>query len=514
MLTPEIRSQLQGYAVHIVRPVQITTSFDGRAASDEMRAFVADIAALSPLISVIEASVPAMRSPCFGLGSPGAAPRIRFAALPMGHEFTSFVLALLQVGGHPPKVEVSVLEQIARLEGPLEFETFVSLSCQLCPDVVQALNLLALVNPGIQHTTIDGALFTEEAEARQVLSGPSVFLNGKPFGQGRMDLKDFLGRLAAAPSAPPAVREPYDVLVVGGGPAGAAAAVYAARKGVRTGLLAERMGGQLLDTQGIENFISVTHTEGAKLARDLEGHVAAYGVELIDRQRAQTLIPDALIKLRTATGEELKARSVILATGARWRELGVPGEQQYRNRGVAYCPHCDGPLFRGKAVAVAGGGNSGVEAAIDLAGLASHITLLEFAPALRADAILVSKLRSLPNVTVRTSVSITEVLGDGAKVTGVRLKDLAAAREETVLVAGIFVQIGLLPNTDWLQGTVVLSARGEIEVDAKGQTSIPGVFAAGDCTTSPFKQIVIAAGDGAKASLGAFEHLIRTPVAA
>jgi alkyl hydroperoxide reductase subunit F len=347
---------------------------------------------------------------------------------------------------------------------------------------------------------------------------PAVFLNGQPFEQGRMELEEILHKLDAGAAGRNAeklnARAPYDVLVVGGGPAGAAAAVYAARKGIRTGIAAERLGGQLLDTLGIENFISVKETQGHRLATDLEHHVATYDVDVMNLQRAEGLVPGDLIEVKLAGGASLKSRSVVIATGARFREINVPGEREYRNRGVAYCPHCDGPLFKGKRVAVVGGGNSGVEAAIDLAGLVSHVTLIEFDPKLRADAVLIQRLQSLKNATIITSAETTEVVGDGQRVVGLKYKDRLSGRMHDVELEGVFVQIGLVPNTDWLKGTVKLSPRGEVEVDARGQTSVPGVFAAGDCTVVPYKQIVIAVGEGAKASLSAFDHLIRSPLSA
>jgi alkyl hydroperoxide reductase subunit F len=384
--------------------------------------------------------------------------------------------------------------------------------------VVQALNAMAALNPKIRHTMIDGAVFQDEVARREVMAVPAVFLNGQPFGQGRMELAEIIHKLdsgvAKRETEKLNARAPYDVLVVGGGPAGAAAAIYAARKGIRTGIAAERLGGQLLDTVGIENFISVKETQGHKLASGFEQHVTTYDVDVMNLQRAEALIPGELFELKLAGGASLKARSVVIATGARWREINVPGEREYRNRGVAYCPHCDGPLFKGKRVAVIGGGNSGVEAAIDLAGLVEHVTLIEFDPQLRADAILTRKLMSLRNVTVITGAQTTEVIGDGQRVIGLKYKERAGGEIRDVELAGVFVQIGLIPNTDWLKGTVKLSPRGEVEVDARGQTSVPGVFAAGDCTVVPYKQIVIAVGEGAKASLSAFDHLIRSPLSA
>ncbi|TVT73497.1 MAG: alkyl hydroperoxide reductase subunit F, partial [Pseudomonas sp.] len=407
--------------------------------------------------------------------------------------------------------------QIRALDGDYSFETYFSLSCQNCPDVVQALNLMAVLNPNIKHVAIDGALFQDEVEARQIMSVPSIYLNGELFTQGRMSEEEILAKLDTGSSARDAeklkAKDAFDVLVVGGGPAGAAAAIYAARKGIRTGVAAERFGGQVLDTMAIENFISVKETEGPKLARALEEHVREYDVDIMNLQRASQLIPageDGLHRVQFENGGELKAKTLILATGARWREMNVPGEQEYRGRGVAYCPHCDGPLFKGKRVAVIGGGNSGVEAAIDLAGIVAHVTLLEFGEELRADAVLQRKLNSLPNVRVLKMAQTTEVKGDGQKVTGLVYKDRTNDEVHNVELEGIFVQIGLLPNSEWLKGTLELSRFGEIIVDAKGQTSIPGVFAAGDVTTVPYKQIVIAVGEGAKASLSAFDHLIRS----
>jgi NADH-dependent peroxiredoxin subunit F len=528
MLDAGLKTQLKGYLDRLTGPVEIVASLDEGAAAREMREFLSELRSLSPLLSLAAEGGPSGQTegaegtprPSFALRRAGEEPRVRFAGLPLGHELSSLVLALLQVGGHPPKVDAGVLERVRGLAGELRFETFVSLSCQSCPEVVQALNLMAVVNPEIRHTMLDGAAFQAEVERRGILAVPAVFLNGQPFSQGRMRLEEILAKLSAAiprrdaAPAPAPARAPYDVLVVGGGPAGAAAAIYAARKGIRTAIAAERLGGQLLDTVGIENFVSIRETEGHKLAAGLEQHVAAYEVDVLSGERAAALVPGELIEVRLDSGAALKAKSVVLATGARWREINVPGEREYRNRGVAYCPHCDGPLFKGKQVAVVGGGNSGVEAAIDLAGLVSHVTLIEYEQELRADAVLIRKLRSLSNVTVLTGAQTTEVVGDGQRVTGLMYKDRRTGEPHSLELAGVFVQIGLVPNTDWLEGVVKLSPRGEIEVDARGQTSVAGVFAAGDCTVVPYKQIVIAMGEGAKASLGAFDHLIRAPLSA
>ncbi len=516
MLDATLKAQLKSYLERVTQPIEIVASLDDGAKSQEMLALLKDVASLSTQITLLDSGDDA-RKPSFSINRPGADISLRFAGIPMGHEFTSLVLALLQVGGHPSKASIEVIEQIRSLKGEFNFETYFSLSCQNCPDVVQALNLMAVLNPNIRHVAIDGALFQAEVDERQIMAVPSIYLNGVNFGQGRMGLEEILAKIDTSGIERQAekisAKEAFDVLVVGGGPAGASAAIYAARKGIRTGVAAERFGGQVLDTMAIENFISVQETEGPKLAVALEEHVKQYDVDIMNLQRADKLVPGingALHEIHFASGASLKAKTVILATGARWREMNVPGEQQYRNKGVAYCPHCDGPLFKGKRVAVIGGGNSGVEAAIDLAGIVSHVTLLEFDVQLRADAVLQRKLHSLPNVTVITSAQTTEVTGDGQKVNGLRYKNRQSDELRTVELEGIFVQIGLLPNTDWLKGTIELSPRGEIIVDARGETSMPGVFAAGDVTTVPYKQIVIAVGEGAKASLSAFDHLIRT----
>ena len=519
MLDSTIQAQLKAYLERLQQPIELVASLDESAGAAEMRELLNDIAPLSDKLSVRFDGTDA-RKPSFQITRAGQDMGVRFAAVPMGHEFTSLVLALLQAGGHPPKVEPEVIEQIRALEGDFVFETWMSLSCHNCPDVVQALNLMAVLNPRIRHVAIDGGLFQAEVEARQIMAVPTVFLNGQPFGSGRMELAEILAKVDTGAAAREAARlaqaAPYDVLIVGGGPAGAAAAVYAARKGIRTGVVAERFGGQTLDTLAIENYISVLETDGPKFASALEAHMRTYEVDLMNNQRVEALEPAAapggLASVRLANGAELKARAVILSTGARWRNVGVPGEQEYRTKGVAYCPHCDGPLFKGKKVAVIGGGNSGVEAAIDLAGVVEHVTLIEFMDQLKADAVLVKKLLSLPNVTVHLNAQTLEITGDGQKVNGLRFKDRASGVEQTVALAGVFVQIGLVPNTEFLKGTVELSRFGEVIVDARGATNVPGVFAAGDATTVPFKQIVIAAGDGAKAALAAFDYLIRTSV--
>lgn len=515
MLDAAITSQLKTHLEKVVFPIELVASLDDSPKSAELAGLLDEVAALSDKITVTSGDNE--RRPSFAIARTGTDISVRFAGIPMGHEFTSFILAMLQVGGHPSTASIETLDQIRELEGDYHFETYFSLTCQNCPDVVQALNLMSVINPRIRHVAIDGALFQDEVEARQVLAVPAVFLNGEPFASGRMNLEEILAKVDTGAADRAAVRiaekDAFDVLVVGGGPAGAAAAIYAARKGISTGVVAERFGGQVLDTMGIENFISIQHTEGPKLVSALEQHVLEYGVDIMNTQKAARITAaadDGLIEVQLESGATVKSKTVVLSTGARWRSMNVPGEQDYRNKGVTYCPHCDGPLFKGKRVAVIGGGNSGVEAAIDLAGIVAHVTLIEFDSQLRADEVLQRKLRSLPNVEIIVSALSTEVIGDGSKVTGLKYTDRTNDSAHELELDGIFVQIGLLPNTEWLEGSIELSSRGEIVIDDHGRTSMPGVFAAGDCTTVPFKQIVIALGAGATAALSAFDHLIRT----
>lgn len=518
MLDATLKSQLKTYLEWLTKPIEIVASLDESEKAQEMLSLLKEINSLSDKVSLnAEGNDP--RKPSFIVKRVGEEiGEIRFAGIPMGHEFTSLILALLQAGGHPPKVTPEVAAQIKALNTKLHFRTYISLSCQNCPDVVQALNTMAVLNPNISHTMIDGAIFMDEVSQLQIMSVPTVFLNDELFGQGRMTLQEILAKVDTGASAREAEKlnskEAFDVLIVGGGPAGAAASIYTARKGIRTGIIAERLGGQVQDTLSIENFISTIETEGPKLATQLEEHIKAYEVDIMNMQRAKALIPakevGGLHEVQFESGASLKAKSVIISTGARWREMNVPGEKEYRSKGVAYCPHCDGPLFKGKKVAVIGGGNSGVEAAIDLAGVVSHVTLIEFGSELRADAVLQKKLASLPNVVVIKDAQTTEVLGDGQKVVGLTYKDRKTQEIHKVDLAGIFVQIGLIPNTDWLKGTLELSPQGEVVIDNRCKTSIDGIFAAGDVSTVPFKQIVIAIGEGAKAALASFDYLIRS----
>lgn len=522
MLDDTLKAQLGAYLERVTQPFEIVASLSDSESSREMLDLLQTIQALRSDKITLKTDGQDARRPSFTLQRAGSDTSLRFAGLPLGHEFTSLVLALLWTGGHPPKVEQDVLEQIQALDGDFNFEVYMSLTCHNCPDVVQALSLMAIQNPKIKTTVIEGGAFQDEVTAREIMAVPIVFLNGQVFGSGRMTVEEIVGKLDVNADAREAAKlnakDPFDVLIVGGGPAGAAAAVYAARKGIRVGVAAERFGGQVNDTMAIENYISVLETDGPKFAAALEAQVRHYDVDIMNLQRADKLIPasepNGLVQVQMANGAVLSARSVILSTGARWRNVNVPGEAEYRNKGVAYCPHCDGPLFKGKRVAVIGGGNSGVEAAIDLAGIVQHVTLIEFADALKADAVLVSKLKSLRNVDIHVNAQTTEITGADGKVNGLSYKDRASGDVKHVELEGVFVQIGLVPNTEFLKGTVELSRFGEIVVDAKGHTNVPGVFAAGDCTTVPYKQIVIAAGAGSTAALSAFDHLIRQPVAA
>ncbi|MGN7388597.1 alkyl hydroperoxide reductase subunit F [Sporosarcina sp. SAFN-015] len=507
MLDADIRAQLAQYLELMEGDVLLKVSAGEDKVSREMASLVDELATMSSHIKVEHAELE--RTPSFSVNRIGEDTGITFAGIPLGHEFTSLVLALLQVSGRAPKVDEKVIEQVKKIEDKLHFESYISLSCQNCPEVVQALNLMSVLNPNVTHTMIDGAAFKEEVESKNILAVPTVYLNGEPFTNGRKTIEEILAELGSGPDASEfADKEPFDVLVVGGGPAGASAAIYAARKGIRTGIVADRFGGQVLDTAAIENFISVNHTEGPKLAANLEEHVKEYNVDVMNLQRAKRLEKKDLIEIELENGAVLKSKSVILSTGASWRNIGVPGEKEFRNKGVAYCVHCDGPLFEGKNVAVVGGGNSGIEAAIDLAGYTTHVTVLEFNSELKADAVLQERLRSLPNVTVVTNAQTTEITGTD-KVNGVSYVERETGEEKHIEIAGIFIQIGLVPNTAWLGDTVERNKFGEILTDKRGATNVPGVFAAGDCSDSPFKQIIISMGSGATASLAAVDYLVR-----
>lgn len=506
-LDKDIKEQLNQYLQLMENTIVLKVSAGSDEVSREMLALVDELATMSSKIKVEKKQL--QRTPSFSVNRIGEDTGVTFAGIPLGHEFTSLVLALLQVSGRPPKVDQKVIDQIKSIKGEYHFESYISLTCHNCPDVVQALNLMSILNPSITHTMIDGAAFKEEVESKNIMAVPTVFLNGESFGSGRMSVEEILAKIGTGPDASDfSDKDPFDVLVVGGGPAGASAAIYAARKGIRTGIVAERFGGQIMDTMSIENFISMKYTEGPKLAASLEEHVKEYDIDVMNLQRAKRLEKKDLIEIELENGAVLKSKAIILSTGARWRNVGVPGEAEFKNKGVAYCPHCDGPLFAGKNVAVIGGGNSGVEAAIDLAGIVKHVTVLEFASELKADSVLQERLYSLPNVTVLKNVQTKEITGTD-KVNGISYMDRETEEVHHIGLEGVFVQIGLVPNTDWLEGTVERTRTGEIVVDKHGATTIPGVFAAGDCTDSAYKQIIISMGSGATAALGAFDYLIR-----
>lgn len=507
ILDTDLKAQLSQYLELLENNVLLKVSVGSDDTSRDMMALVEEIAAMSSKIQVEKTQLE--RTPSFSVNRPDEDTGITFAGIPLGHEFTSLVLALLQVSGRTPKVEQDTMDQIKSLEGQYQFKTYISLSCQNCPEVVQALNIMSVLNPNVSHTMIDGATFKEEVESKNIMAVPTVFLNGEEFGGGRMTVEEILAKLGSAPDASDFEnKDPFDVLVVGGGPGGASAAIYAARKGIRTGIVSERFGGQILDTAGIENFISVNQTEGPKLAASIEEHVKAYDVDIMNLQKATRLEKKDLVEIELENGAVLKSKSVVLSTGASWRKVGVPGENEFRNKGVAYCAHCDGPLFEGKHVAVIGGGNSGIEAAIDLAGIVKHVTVLEFAPELNADAVLQDRLYSQPNITVITNAQTTEITGTDS-VNGISYIERDTETKQHIELSGVFVQIGLIPNTDWLGNQVERNRIGEIVIDDRGATNIPGVFAAGDCTDDPFKQIIISMGSGATASLSAFDYLVR-----
>ncbi|PAE08375.1 alkyl hydroperoxide reductase subunit F [Terribacillus saccharophilus] len=507
VLDANIKAQLNQYMALMENPIVLKVSAGADDVSKEMLALVEELAAMSSKITVEKAEL--SRTPSFTVNRVGEDTGVAFAGIPLGHEFTSLVLALLQVSGRAPKVDEKLINQIKNIKGEFHFESYISLTCHNCPDVVQALNVMSVLNPNITNTMIDGAAFKDEVESKNIMAVPTVYLNGENFGSGRMTLEEMLAKMGSSADASEFDnKEPYDVLVVGGGPAGSSAAIYAARKGIRTGIVAERFGGQVLDTMSIENFITVKETEGPKLVASLEEHVKDYNIDVMNLQKATKIAKNDLFELELENGATLKSKSVIVSTGARWRNVNVPGEQEFKNKGVAYCAHCDGPLFEGKDVAVIGGGNSGIEAAIDLAGIVNHVTVLEFADTLKADEVLQKRAYSLPNVTIITNAQTTEITGDD-NVNGITYVERDTNEEKHIALQGVFVQIGLVPNTEFLADVVERTPMGEIIVDKHGQTNVPGLFAAGDCADTAYKQIIVSMGSGATASLGAFDYLIR-----
>ncbi|MEK4247778.1 alkyl hydroperoxide reductase subunit F [Psychrobacillus sp. FSL K6-2684] len=507
VLDNQIKAQLQQYLALLEGNLVLKVSVGDDKVSQDTLELVTELEKMSSRISVEHVQLE--RTPSFSINKAGEESGVVFAGLPLGHEFTSLVLALLQVSGRAPKVDDAVIKRIQAIKDPMHFETFVSLTCHNCPDVVQAFNIMAVINPNISHVMVEGGAFQDEVKAKDIMAVPSVFLNGENFANGRMEIEDILNKLGNRSDGSEFNDvEPFDVLVVGGGPAGASAAIYAARKGIRTGIVAERFGGQVNDTLSIENIIGTKATEGPQFVSSLEGHVADYPIEVMKSQRVSSIVRKEQVEVVLENGAVLKGKTVILSTGARYRQLNVPGEEAFKNKGVAYCPHCDGPIFKGKNVAVVGGGNSGVEAAIDLAGIVNHVTVLQHNDELKADQVLQERLHSLSNVTVLTNASTQKITGTD-KVNGLTYLDRVTGEVHHIELEGVFVQIGLLPNTEFLQGTIDLNAHGEIIIDKHGATSMPGVFAAGDCTDTAYKQIIISMGTGATAALGAFDYMIR-----
>lgn len=508
MLDKNIKEQLSTYLNMLENDIIIKKNIGNDKASLEVSELIDEISSMSSKIHVENANL--KRIPSFSINRMNEDTGVTFAGVPLGHEFSSLVLALLQVSWRPPKVDENLIKSIKSIDRDLNFETYISLSCHNCPDVVQSLNLMSILNPLITHTMIDGESFKDEIESRDIMAVPTTFLNDELFDSGRISLEEILLKLGEKKdSSNLNNKEIFDVLIIGGGPAGSSAAIYSARKGLKTGIVVERFGGQVMDTMAIENFISLPYTEGPKLSRNLEEHVRNYDVDIISAESAKSIIKNKdYIEVSLDSNATLKGKTLIISTGAKWRELGVPGESKFKNKGVAYCPHCDGPIYKGKDIAVIGGGNSGIEAAIDLANIVNHVTVLEFLPELKADAVLQEKLNTLSNVTVLKNVQVKEITGT-TKVNGIVYVDRNTNEEKNINLEGIFVQIGLVPNTKWLGEALEINKIGEIIVDKKGSTSLDGVFAAGDCTDSPYKQIIIAMGSGATASLSAFDYLIR-----
>lgn len=442
---------------------------------------------------------------------------IVFSGIPGGHEFTSLILAILQAGGHTLKLDESIQKLIKRFNKPLQFQTYVSLSCHSCPEVVQALNQFALLNDGISNEMIDGALFQEQVDANNIQGVPAVFLNGKPFANGLIDTAKLIGKLQeqfpdllAEADDDAEQLEQQDVTIIGAGPAGVAAAIYTARKGLKVTMVADRIGGQVKDTQDIENLISVPLTTGTELSANFEKHLREYDITLKEHVSVKEIseTEDENYRIHLNTGETFETRSIILATGAQWRKLGVPGEEENIGKGVAFCAHCDGPFFKGKDIAVVGGGNSGIEAALDLAGIVKHVTVLEFADDLKADQVLINKAKEKDNIEFITGAATQEIKATDGKVTSIVYQDRSTGDTHERDLAGVFVQIGLVPNSAFVKGFVDLNRFGEIEIDERCRTDRKGIFACGDVTTVPFKQINIAMGEGSKAALSAFEYLV------
>ena len=515
MLTQDILNALKGYAANMQKTVTFVLQTGEHSKREELKKFLSDVAGISDKIQLEERDTNGVlrSSVSFLLEADGEDTGIRFSGIPGGHEFNSFVLAMLHASGTPLKVDDSVQGIVKGVKEELNFEVFISLSCHNCPDVVQALNQFALLNPNITSEMIDGGLYQSLVSERDIQGVPSVYLNGELFANGKVDASTLIDKLL---ERDPSLKQAnagqslplQDVTVIGGGPAGVSSAIYSARKGLKVTVIADRFGGQVKDTMGIENLISVPKTTGPELVGNLAEHMKDYDITLKEHVRVESIEKGNIKTLTLSSGEQIKTKTIIVATGARWRELGVPGEKENVGNGVAYCPHCDGPFFKGKDVAVIGGGNSGIEAALDLAGIVKSVTVFEFMPTLKADQVLINQAEKRENVTIIKNAATKQIVADNGKVTAIEYQDRATDEVHSLPLAGVFVQIGLVPNSQFMKGVVELTQHGEIVVDNKCKTSEPGIFAAGDVTTVPYKQIVISMGEGAKASLSAFEYLL------
>lgn len=518
MLDADLSSQLQDVFGRLSGTVALRPYQTAHAGGEELLEMLRDVAALSDRVRLEAPTGEVSEAPAFEVLGANGERGITFRGIPGGHEFTSFVLAILNRDGKGKLPDAGILERIRALRGPIRLRTYMSLTCENCPEVVQALNLMATVHADFLHETVDGALAQAEVEALNIQGVPSVVHGKTLLHSGKAGLSDLLEVLETAfgkVQTEPRERNLglYDVVVVGGGPAGVSSAIYSARKGLKTAIVAERFGGQLRETKGIENMISMPYTEGTRLAAQLSDHLAQYPVSLFEHRRVRGIGGEDVKRIHLESGEYIDGKALIIATGAKWRQLGIPGEKEHIGRGVAFCAHCDGPFYKGKRVAVVGGGNSGVEAALDLAGIASHVTLMEYGEKLKADRVLVEKLKALPNASILVRSKSTQVIGDGAKVTALEYQDLETQSLRTLELDGVFVQIGLLPNSQCVKDLVTVTPRGEIVVDAKGRTDVAGIYAAGDVTTIPFKQIVVAMGDGAKTALTVFEDRMHAAAA-
>ncbi|MEN0058069.1 MAG: alkyl hydroperoxide reductase subunit F [Bdellovibrio sp.] len=516
MLDPQLKEQLTSVFSALENSVELVYENSSHEDQKDLLEMLQDVASTSAKISLrAQGAGSTSPMPQFQIIYKDRPTGIVFKGIPGGHEFTSLILAILNTDGKGKLLDSVIAQRVKRLKKNITVQSYISLTCENCPDVVQALNQMALVHGSLRHEIIDGGYVQNDVQALGIQGVPSLVANSKMFHSGRIQLLDLLTKLentfgideSQAPEEP--VNKNlghFDVLVVGGGPSGTASAIYSVRKGLSTALITEKIGGQVQETKGIENLISVPYTEGPQLAAQLNQHVASYPVKVFENRRVKKIHADAPTKaIELESGESLTADSIIIATGAKWRELGVEGEKEYMGRGVAYCPHCDGPFYKGKKVAVIGGGNSGVEAAIDLAGIVKEVVVFEYNDQLKADKILIDKLKSLPNTSLVTSAKTLKIHGDGQKVNQIEFLNRALDQVEKMDLDGIFIQIGLVPNSQFLKGTLNLTQFGEIVIDEKCRTSVQGIYAAGDVTTTPYKQIVIAMGEGAKAALAAFE---------